>query len=548
MYGDIWQKEDYLNWLYERLLAIRYVMNSEASIYLHIDSTIGHYVKILMDEVFGDWEFSEIVWVCGLLGSGEFYPKAHESIYCYKTEKSFFESPQRLGLSPRITGALSKDEKGWYYTRGRESSGGSTFLKTYVSKNPELSKKEAIDEANRLRQHPVWSVWMGKSELAKAFNDTGVGTYAFTEEQNVGYSTQKPEDLLRRIIRASSDDGFVVADFFCGSGVTAKVAHDLGRKFIGCDIGVNAIQTTRDRLVKAGADFDVLKINDGVRLFRNPAQTVARLFSLLDGFKERAELQLGEFWDGGMINNRGIFTPVKFIGIDKKLTREYIDIIIEEVISLEENNQEEITTNQGIEDKIPAVKIIYAYKEREVDQDYTNKAIRQSKKTGIKAELVSLDELLARKAEMIYTPDNALVELRQEGSVWRVEIKKYFSSYLKNKIDDYNLKKVKQRPANMDTANIVGDAANILHENSKPVITIGETGLEFIESVQFDTTLREDGTWCSAIGLEDKAGAKEKIKAIYMVPTNRFKMKIRNIAGDEIVLDCLDGKNILNMQ
>ncbi|MEI6047589.1 MAG: site-specific DNA-methyltransferase [Bacteroidota bacterium] len=543
MYGDIWQKEDYLNWLYERLLAVRYVMNSEATIYLHIDSTVGHYVKVIMDEIFGDWEFAEIVWVCGLLGSGDFYPKSHESIYCYRSDKAFFDSPQKLGLSPRITGALSKDENGWFYTRGRESSGGSTYLKTYVSKNPNHTKEEAIEEANRLRNHPVWSVWMGKDELGKVFNENGVGTYAFTEEENVGYSTQKPEELLQRIIKASSSKDLVVADFFSGSGVTVKVANDLGRKFIACDIGINAIQTTRDRLVKAKAEFDVLKINDGVRLFRNPAQTVAKLFSLLDGYKDRVDLGLGEFWDGGMINKRGTFTPVKFIGIDKKLTKELVDVIIEEVIGLEENNQEVIETDTGIEDKIPTVKIIYAYKQLDVNQDYVNKTIKQSKKTSIKAELVSLDELLSQKADVLYTLDNAVVEMKQEGKLWTVEIKKYFSSYLKNKIDDYNNKKVKPRQKtlgeNGDNGNNDGNGNAIEEEkpNGKPKIQISETGLELIETVQFDTSLREDGVWISNLDLEDKAGVKKKIKAVYKLTIDKFKMKIRNISGDEIIID-----------
>ena len=543
MYGDIWQKEDYLNWLYERLLSIRYVMNSEASIYLHIDSTIGHYVKVLMDEVFGDWEFSEIIWVCGLLGSGDFYPKAHESIYCYRTEKSFFESPQKLGLSPRITGALTKDKNGWFYTRGRESSGGSTYLKTYISRNQDLTKEEAIGESNKFKNHPVWSVWMGKDELARAFNENGVGTYAFTEDENVGYSTQKPEELLRRIIKASSSEGYIVADFFCGSGTTAKVAEDLGRKFIACDIGINAIQTTRDRLIKAGAEFDILKINDGVRLFRNPAQTVAKLFSLLDGYKDQAELGLGTFWDGGMVNKRGTFTPVKFIGIDKKLTKELVDVIIEEVIGLEENNQQEISTDQGAEDKIPSVKIIYAYKETDINQDYVNKTVRQNKKTSIKAELVSLDELLSQKADVLYTSDNAVIEMNQDGTLWKVEIKQFFSPYLKNKIDDFNNKKVKpNQQANSQENGENGNGEEKI--NTKKKIEISESGLELIEAIQFDTTLSPEGEWTSNLDLEDKAGVKEKIKAVYKLPSNKFKIKIRNIAGDEIIVDSSEIKII----
>ncbi len=506
MYNDIWQKEDYLNWLYERLLCIRDVMGDNASIYVHLDWHIGHYVKILLDEVFGEANLkNEIIWYYEdkFATGGNSFDKNHDVIFWYtKSIDDYFFEPIIIPKKETSKRAL------------RKKVGGKTI--DVIDENG----KKIIVEYSEKKADDVWSI-----------------PRTISQEEEENYATQKPVEVLRRIFKSTSGENQIVADFFSGSGVTAKVAHDLGRKFIGCDIGVNAIQTTRDRLVKAGAEFDVLKINDGVRLFRNPAQTVAKLFSLLDGFKDRSELQLGEFWDGGMINKRGTFTPVKFIGIDKKLTREYVDIIIEEVIGLEENNQSVITTESGMGDKIPAVKIIFAYKESEVDQDYVNKAIRQSKKTGIKAELVSLDDLLAQKADMLYTPDNALIEIIKEGTVWKVEITKYFSSYLKNKIDDYNNKKVKPRQNAIDVEILLNGNGHGIQENNKPKITISETGLEFIEAVQFDTALREDGTWCSSIELEDKAGAKEKIKAVYKVPTDKFKIKIRNIAGDEIVID-----------
>ncbi len=100
-----------------------------------------------------------------------------------------------------------------------------------------------------------------------------ITAYSFTTD----YDTEKSEALLQRIIEASSNPGMLVADFFGGSGVTAKVAHDLGRRFIHVDVGINSIQTTRDRLIAAGASFDILEVRDGVALFRNPAQTMENL-------------------------------------------------------------------------------------------------------------------------------------------------------------------------------------------------------------------------------------------------------------------------------
>ena len=104
-------------------------------------------------------------------------------------------------------------------------------------------------------------------------------------DERVDYATQKPEKLLEKFVKASSNKGMIVADFFGGSGVTAAVANKLGRKFIHCDIGLNSIQTTRDRLVADGAEFDVLEIKDGVQLYRNPVQTMDKIKRLFRGLK-----------------------------------------------------------------------------------------------------------------------------------------------------------------------------------------------------------------------------------------------------------------------
>lgn len=564
MYSDIWQKEDYLNWLYERLLAIREVMNNTTVIYLHLDHTIGAYAKVIMDEVFGEENFlNTISWRCqvprGMKSNSFYYPYSAQYLHIYSKNPN--KEDITWNLQKRVIKITKeeaeeeymKDELGYFRTSDPGSYGFDKLKELYNNNRIYVSKggEIIIDEANREIKTTKGTIGIkyylkpdGENYIAERTVDNiwddipGLGT---VPSEDVNYSTQKTEALLTRVLEASSNKGMIVADFFSGSGVTAKVANYLERKFITCDIGINAIQTTRDRLVKAKAEFDVLKINDGVRLFRNPAQTVAKLFSLLDGYKDRAELGLGEFWDGGMINKRGTFTPVKFIGIDKKLTKELVDVIIEEVIGLEENNQEEVKTESGIEDKIPSVKIIYAYKQPEVNQEYVNKTIKQSKKTNIKAELVSLDELLSQKADVFYTPDNAVIEIKQDGKFWNVEIKKYFSSYLKNKIDDFNNKKVKPRQKTLDengeNGNGNGNENGEEKQNGKPKIQISESGLELIEAVQFDTTLRKDGVWTSSLELEDKAGVKEKIKAVYKLTTDKFQMKMRNISGDEIIID-----------
>ena len=471
MYGDIWQKEDYLNWLYERLLVIREVMSETGSIYVHLDWHIGHYVKVLMDEVFGEENFvNEVVWyykdASGIIKKG--FRKKHDSIFIYaKSDQFYFDADsvrQEYGASTRKAAEA-----------GTVSFGRPT-------------------KVNPLGKYPddVFEIPIINSQ----------------SKERVDYATQKPEALLERVIKASSDTGMIVADFFSGSGTTAKVARDLNRKFIACDIGINAIQTTRDRLAKIGADFDVLKIKDGLRLFRNPEQTTAKIFNLISGFKSSAELELGDFWDGGIAQAKGSYTPIKFSGIHRRLTKELIDFYLEEIYKLEDAT-----------DQANAIMIIYAHKAPEIDQKYLNRLLHEISKTELKVKLVALDDLLAERKDAFFTPDDADIRVRKQKNQWKVEIKKYYSPYLKNKIDEYNAQKTK---------------SGTIEQDLSKRVEISKEGLELIEAVQFDTTLKK--VWKSNPALEDKAGAKEKIKGAYLLDTDKFKLKIRNIAGDEIIL------------
>lgn len=248
-YQDKIQGKEFIEFIRKRLVLLKQLLADGGTIYIHMDFRKSHYLKVLLDDLFYHYDFAEIVWVCGLMGSGDFFPKAHETIFCYKNKSAIFNPPHRLGYSDRITGALLKDENGWYYTRGRESSGGSNYLKTYICDNPRLTKKKAIEEANKNRPQTAWSVWMGNQKIAKVFNDHPTGTYAYTKQEKVGYPTQKPETLLERIIGSSSKKGDIVLDAFAGSGTTLAVAEKLGRRWIGIDCGKLAIYTMQKRLL-----------------------------------------------------------------------------------------------------------------------------------------------------------------------------------------------------------------------------------------------------------------------------------------------------------
>ena len=470
LYDDIWQKEDYLNWLYERLLAIREVMSETASIYVHLDWHIGHYVKVMLDEVFGEENFVNDIcwWYPSGSDPSKCFNRKHDNIFWYaKNIETYTYNFNEVSIP------YSEEQKARFKHKDK-------YGKYYWNLNPRGEKVKTYMKSG-IGQYDVWNIGINATRISQ-----------------LNYPTSKPEKLLERIIKASSDEGMIVADFFAGSGTTAKVANDLNRRFIACDVGLNSIQTTRDRLVQK-AKFDILKIQDGVDIFRNPHQTKEKLLNHLDGFQTAKELELSDFWDGGLALNSNRYNPLKFIGIQERLTEDLLDSLLEEIYILED------TSNNANE-----VILLYNHKDSAIDQQHINQRVKYSK-TEMKICLFSLDELLAEKKDSFFTKDNATLELTKNGNAYLLKIKKYFSPYLKNKLDEYNLKSLRDKP-----------------------VSLSEIGLELIEAVQIDTSLGKH--WQSNPQLEDKANPKEKIKGEYRLTSNKFKIKIRNIAGDEIIL------------
>ena len=522
MYGDIWDKECYLNWMYENLMAIKSIMSDEASIYVHLDYNIVHYVKILMDEIFGGYEFTEITWICGLMGAGERFPKSHETILYYYKGDSTFNVQTRLGYSDRITKALQKDERGWFYTRGRESSGGMNCLKTYICENPSFTKEEAIKWAEKNRPQPCWDTWIGKPEIAKAYGDYGTGTYAYTPNENVNYATQKPEALLERIIKASSNEGMLVADFFGGSGVTATVANKLGRNFIHCDIGINSIQTARDRLLAAKAEFEVLEVKDGVSLYRNPVQTMDKLKSLIKGL--RNEDALDKFWEGSIVDTKYGMMPVYLPNLMDSSTRLLDKPLINRII------------REALPDLPDDTHRVIVYYIDITNREEIEQFIKeQNDQTTIDIELRDLKQVL----DDVVFEDEAEWELTETHDSlwtgWKVEIKSFHSDRVLRKIEEVKLKGQQQA---------LQQKAKGKEKVFKP-LNISDEGLETIEWISLDcTNADKQAPWHSdaeikidRLGYVIRNGKKTQDfwDATIQCDNKPLRMKIRNICGDETV-------------
>ena len=332
MYGDIWDKERYLNWMYENLMAIKSVMSENASIYVHLDYHIGHYVKILMDEIFGEENFlSEITWK--KTNAHNFKTKGFvetcDYIYYYaKDAEQYIFNTQYTEISQAQLARYKKDKDGRYYTgqdltftgnsaerkftwRGATPPAGRVWGMSYeelerlYSEGMILLRKDGVP---RLDGYKVYLDDKKGTPLTNIWDD--IDRVGNTAEERVDYATQKPEALLERIIKASSNEGMLVADFFGGSGVTAAVAHKLNRRFIHGDVNINSLQTARDRLVNAGAEFEIKEVKDGVRLFRNPVQTMDKLRdNLIPGLTANAKLD-SQYWAGSIMDSKYGMMPV----------------------------------------------------------------------------------------------------------------------------------------------------------------------------------------------------------------------------------------------
>lgn len=218
-YGDIWTNDEYLQFMYERLIIMRELLSDTGSIFLHCDWHKAPHLRCLLDEIFGPENFrNEIIWSYKSAGmSTSTFPRKHDNIFYYSKTADRVFYPIYVPHDEKVIKRFQRDEKGPYQLVNGK--------KYYM--NPQGK--------------PVEDVW----EILLANRDS----------QRTGYPTQKPEALIERIIKCATREGDLVLDCFMGSGTTQAVAMKLGRRFIGADINLGAIQTTTKRLLSIAAEL-----------------------------------------------------------------------------------------------------------------------------------------------------------------------------------------------------------------------------------------------------------------------------------------------------
>lgn len=315
-YGDIWTNDEYLQFMYERLIIMRELLSDTGSIYIHCDYRKAHHLRSIVEEIFGTQNFqNEIIWCYrGMAVSTNHYVRRHDSIlFATKTGNYPFNWEQIA--EPLEESTIKKykhiDKDGRRFRlHGRNITGSPIQNSTdcdisWLEKAPELCRIDYLDE-----------------KVGSKPRDWFIMDYLnVMSDEKLNYPTQKPEQLLERIIKASSNPGDIVFDCFMGSGTTQAVAMKLGRRFIGADINLGAIQTTTKRLLAVAKElndsgnaddkytgFEVYNVNN-YDLFRNPVEARDLLIQAL----EIQPFPQSQVWDGELDGRMVKIMPINRI-------------------------------------------------------------------------------------------------------------------------------------------------------------------------------------------------------------------------------------------
>ncbi|MEO0091912.1 MAG: DNA methyltransferase [candidate division WOR-3 bacterium] len=390
MYFDIWNNDTYLQFMYERLMLLKELLSETGSIYVHLDWHVGHYVKLLMDEVFGHENLvNEIIWCYETGGIPEKgFPKKHAVIFFYtKNKENFKFNP--IKIKKYLKHRMMRDGVEEFYD-------------------------ESQDKWYRFKWCPDY--W------------TDIDIPRQDAAERLGFQTQKPEALLERIIKASSNENDIVLDCFIGSGTTAAVAQKLGRRWIGCDINKGAIQLTSSRLQKIineqvannatqYSSFAIYKVNNyDLKILQTEAIELAVQHIGIQ------RTRTDSFFDGTFGKNL-----VKIIDFNHPLTLLDLQLIQDELKKRPEEDRD--------------ITIVCLGKELAVDPWIEDWNRRHS------VNKISVIELKTDKKYgnfLIHKPAEAKVDITRQGNKAIIEIKEFISPTIIERLNiDQTLFKVK---------------------------------------------------------------------------------------------------------
>ena len=340
-YGDIWTNDEYLQFMYERIILIRELLSDSGNVFIHCDWHKSSYLRIICDEVFGNNNFvNEIIWKRKGGSSNPskqldvatdtllWYRKTEAAIFNAQFSKDSVEAKQYILerfktvdengrqfmkspiVSPNYRENLIYEYKGYI-----PPSNGWSISKEVMEKWDAEGKLYFPEQGNRIYRKIYLDEYPGQP-LSNIWTDIYVINPMALER--LDYPTQKPESLVERVIKLASNEKSIVFDCFMGSGTTQAVAMKLGRRFIGADINLGAIQTTTKRLITTAdilssdddkyTGFEVYNVNN-YDFFRNPVQARQLLLDAL----EIQPFSQSEIWDGELDGRMVKIMPINRI-------------------------------------------------------------------------------------------------------------------------------------------------------------------------------------------------------------------------------------------
>ncbi len=424
-YTDIWANDNYLQFMYERLILMRELLADNGSIYVHCDWRMNSYLCLAMDEIFGKSNFLNLVtWrrqiVRGMKTHAEFMPFSSDYIYLYAKDKdnaiwNKIEKVNTISLE-EAERKYQKDDKGFFRTSDRGAYSDESIIKLYqegrihVSHGGKLLIKDgkvsvtAGKIAIKYHRETVGDKVIEKTVADNIWDDIpGLG---ITPHEYLCYPTQKPEALIERIISASSNEDSIVLDCFVGSGTTAAVAEKLGRRWIAADINKGAIQTTVKRLQKLP---DMQRGIVHYRVNNYDASTdLERRGIVIKKYGVQTDRQEA-FFDGTLDG-----TLVKIIDLTKPLTPLDIQTIKDELENRPEESRNITVFCYGINSDIQA----------ELKEENKRRAINKIFVRDIGSEGITTFE-----------PASAEVNFEREGESVKITISEYISPTILARMD-----------------------------------------------------------------------------------------------------------------
>lgn len=399
-YGDIWTNDEYLQFMYERLILCRELLSDTGSIYLHCDWHKSHYLRGILDEVFGADKFvNEIIW---------FYPSGSDPSNCFNRKHDI------IFLYANKNYVYNFDAVAIPYTD---------------------QQKKRFKETDENGRKFYWNV-NPRGERVKTYMKSGIGEYDVwnigidaTSIKEINYPTTKPEKLLERIIKASSNPGDLVFDCFMGSGTTQAVAMKLGRRFLGADINMGAIQTTTKRLINRAKElnsqitdqtyytgFEVYNVND-YEFFRNELEAKRLIIEAL-GMQPLPDNNL---WDAELDGRM-----VAILGINRIATASEFEKLVANM------DIAALSRKQGLNPTKPVEKVTFVCMGH--DPNLKPMFLEKMESLGLNIDLEIVDLLRDKKDLRFKRESDAKVQIVSKRNKRFVEIQSFYPMNLLQKL------------------------------------------------------------------------------------------------------------------